>query len=101
MKNTYIINCSKFRIAIGDLHEFEDGFWITRLNVPLEFRGQGFGRQLINLILSDADKFGATLYLQVSSSGELDNTDISKWYSRNGFVESSLETFQIRRPKTR
>jgi len=86
LKNCYIIKLSPVNIAIADLTDyFEKGMIITRINVPKEFRGKGFGRDLLNQILTDADKDGVTLYLEILASGEMSYMDLEAWYMRHGF----------------
>lgn len=88
MKSCYIIKVDSTSIAIADLCDyFGDGFIITRINVPIEYRGKGFGSQLLNLILTEADKTNTTLFLEILSSGALSYSDLEKWYKRHGFKD--------------
>jgi len=60
---------------------------INRINVPLEFRGQGHARTLMAKVLRDADASGTILALHVAPSGGLSYSQLVRWYKRLGFVE--------------
>lgn len=78
--------------AIADLvepNELTPNWTITRINVPAEFRGNGYGTALLKLILADADSEGATLQLEVLSSGPLNYDELVAWYVRHGFQQAS------------
>lgn len=86
-----------FRIAIADVIPFRDGKIITRMNVPVQFRRKGFGRELLRSILDAADEEKVILYLEVASSGEMGNKVLEDWYSRRGF-EYQTDGIWKRRP---
>jgi GNAT superfamily N-acetyltransferase len=93
MKQTYIIrdpDTGNLAAAIADLvrwpKEDSKNYIITRINVMEQYRGQGFGRQILNEILSDADKEGVVLFLEPSASGGLSKQELEEWYERNGFT---------------
>lgn len=86
MKSCYIVRLSGGRGAIADLCDYYGrGMIITRINVPAEYRGQGFGKELLQQILADADAEGVTLWLEISPSDGLDYDQLHDWYTRNGF----------------
>lgn len=88
MRTCYVLPLpDSFKGAIADLAPGEiSTFWtITRINVPVEFRGQGYGKALLDMILADADSTGRTLWLQPASSGGLEQATLEAWYERNGF----------------
>src|SRR5215207_9074918 len=101
MKTCYTIKLSNYKIAIADLHqpgELFPGWTISRINVPPEFRGQGYGTKLLQMILDDADKEGLNLYLVASSSGAFTDRELEEWYTRHGFhIRDSYGTMR-RRP---
>lgn len=42
---------------------------ISRINVPMQYRGKGHGRTILKRILEDADREGITLCLEPLPSG--------------------------------
>lgn len=71
--------------AIADLVSHEGMWVITRINVPAEYRGKGYGTQLLRRICADADREGATLTLTIHASGALEHAALEAWYTRHGF----------------
>lgn len=105
MKSGYWIQVGSGRIAVADLVELLDSVWlITRINVPLGYRGRGYGRSLLEQIVEDAEAEDVTLVLEISSYGsEMDNERLQEWYMRYGFVEcedssSTLFGYFVRHP---
>jgi ribosomal protein S18 acetylase RimI-like enzyme len=88
MRTCYIVRCG-FRAAIADLIQHEGGMMITRINVPKDYRGKGYGRELLRQILVDADQEAITLHLHVSCSDGLTDQQLDAWYKRHGFVEKN------------
>lgn len=73
----------------------QEGKWlITRINVPVPLRGQGLATKLLKEILSDADEEGVTLelwpYASGANSGGLNQTQLTGWYARHGFVKQKI-----------
>lgn len=93
MKTCHVIKLSPVRIAIADLCEYEDGYIITRINVPHEFRGKGYGSQLLETIIEDARIHRVNLYLWISPSDGLNYTQLESWYTRHGFEKCDEATF--------
>lgn len=74
--------------AIADLvapGELTPNWTITRINVPEKERGNGYGSALLDQIVSDADRDGVDLQLEVSPSGGLNYDQLVEWYKRRGF----------------
>lgn len=91
------------RIAIADLTnmgEMVSGtMTITRINVPSEFRGRGYGSLLLKQVLTAADHDLVRLSLEIYPSGPLSHDDLEAWYKRHGFIQSKwLPGIYIRRP---
>jgi ribosomal protein S18 acetylase RimI-like enzyme len=85
IKNCFYTKLGGMNIAIADIVPYMRGYIITRINVPSQYRGQGYGRELLLQILEEADKHDLPLYLEVSPSGGLDYLDLVAWYTRHGF----------------
>lgn len=94
MRPHYVIRCSETKIAIADLTELEGGFYINRINVPEQFRGQRIGARLLKMVLDDADKEGVTLFIDISPYGKMTHDDLRQWYERNGFKQRKLGDFK-------
>ena len=66
---------------------------ITRINVPIKFRGMGIGTKLLKACTDWADRAdradneGIILVLNASPSGGLNRQQLVAWYERNGFQE--------------
>jgi ribosomal protein S18 acetylase RimI-like enzyme len=70
---------------------------ITRINVPEEHRGRGFGTKLLVRILDEADSEHVHLSLLVVPSGPLDYDALVSWYERHGFRQSErYPVFMVR-----
>lgn len=87
MKNVYtLIVPGHWKPCIADLHRQSCGhIYISRINVPREIRGNGYGSQLLKIIIEDADKESETLCLLPVASDGLDRTQLIEWYERYGF----------------
>lgn len=94
MKSSYHIQLSPSKIAIADLHPW--GFhghdpsglkWrVARICVPVGFRGQGIGSQLMNQITHDADVEGVSIGLEpVPYDGPEKFDDLVRFYESHGF----------------
>lgn len=85
MQSSYIDIPSR---SIVDLIDHRGGMIITRINVPkwpVNMRGQGHARTLMQQVLHDADRDSVTLYLQISPSDGLNYRQLKAWYQRLGF----------------
>lgn len=97
MKTCYI---DKEHRGIADLvppGELFPTWVITRINIPAEHRGNGYGSALLKRILVDADVEQVTLALEVFPSGPLDYDDLMYWYARHGF-RSTKHGYMVRKP---
>lgn len=101
MKSSYYQQIGN-KLAVVDLWNdcIEPGpaSMITRVNVPAEYRRQGIATRLMNQVLSDADKDGVTLVLEINPYGEMSWNQLASWYTRLGFVETDGKVF-IREPR--
>jgi ribosomal protein S18 acetylase RimI-like enzyme len=88
------------RLAVLDIGEYgkEDNYVITRINVPKEHRGQGWGRALLQDAIKIADDSGYTLWLEINPYGEMTFQQLAAWYERNGFKKVSTGVYK-RKPK--
>lgn len=91
MKTCFILKLSPSRIGIVDLTKWEDKLYeVNRINVPEQYRGKGYGSELLKILCNAADEEGATLRLYPQASGPLSNEDLTKWYKRHGFFQKNL-----------
>jgi len=101
---TFWIKLSPTALAIADLVEYhpdgvrQDGFLITRINVPFEFRSKGHGSALLKKILAAADERGEKLWLGITPSDGLSFVQLERWYFRHGFKWVGKHTM-MRKPK--
>ena len=107
MKNTYYIpdpDKGVFAAAIADvvLMPTNSGrrrhYVITRINVMEQYRGQGYGTRILDLILNDADAEGVSLFLEPVPSDGLDMDELTAWYERHGFGWGAWH--MLRRPRS-
>jgi GNAT superfamily N-acetyltransferase len=100
MQNCYV---DKAHNAIADLvrpGELTENWTVTRINVPMRHRGQGYGTALLKRILFDADVGGVTLQLEPQPSDGLSYRQLVEWYRRHGF-EFVRTGYMARSPKGR
>jgi GNAT superfamily N-acetyltransferase len=89
-------------LAIIDLVEYhpdgvtQDGWIITRINVPPAHRGKGLARALLAECLRTADDTKTTLWLEIAESDGLSFAQLEAWYLRHGF--KNLGGIYRRRP---
>jgi GNAT superfamily N-acetyltransferase len=89
MKTTYMLKVDEdFKPCIADLSKsIRCGHWyISRINVPWKARGNGYGSQLLQQIIKDADAEGAGLCLLPIPTGGMKSKALRSWYKRYGFV---------------
>ena len=85
MKNIYYIGISKDKMASIDLAPYDKGWMITRIFVPEDCRRQGFGSQVLKLVLEDADIEHVILYLPIHPYSNTEYQRLEAWYKRHGF----------------
>jgi GNAT superfamily N-acetyltransferase len=71
--------------------------------VEPEYRGQGYGRALLDAITLEADECGAVLFVNVDpyDDSPLDREALRKWYERFGFTEFQSEPLLMARTPVR
>jgi GNAT superfamily N-acetyltransferase len=88
MKDTFFDYSTRSIINLIPLaHSDKSKFWVSRVNTPPEHRGKGAATQLMTEMLQEADRQGIELYLGIYPSGDLDVTQLRKWYERFGFTQ--------------
>lgn len=102
MQSCYMIQEDIFAVVIADLSKdfIPNGLYVNRINVLPEWRGQGYGKRILDMILEDADSEGVTLYLEPRSYSDvngLTQAELEAWYLRHGF--EWLESVMIRQPR--
>ncbi len=97
MKTCYIDQVHRGIADLVSPGELTPNWTITRINIPKQYRGCGYGTALLKQILDDADQEGATLQLEPSPSGPLAYDDLVLWYKRYGFRTNSYG-YMVRTP---
>lgn len=88
MRSSFYARIDVASLAVVDLTDyFGKGLIITRVNVPEAHRGKGWGRKMMTEVLQEADKTSTTLWLEISSSGEMTWEDLRSWYEKLGFTD--------------
>lgn len=90
MKTCYVIPEVR---AIADLvlpGELTPFYTITRINVPLQYRRQGYGQRLLAMICDDADAEDLVLMLEPSPSDGPNYDQMIAWYRGYGFEMTSI-----------
>jgi len=89
MNNFYYERIGVAQCAIADVIRYGGtSYLITRINVPVLSRGEGYGRRLLAKIIEDADMGGWDLLLEVvpgGGDGDMGFKELAQWYWRNGF----------------
>ena len=91
MKTCFITRLSAVRIAILDCCPFENGFLVTRINVPNGFRGLGHASALLRECTDSADQEQIPLYLTIQPS---DGLNYEQFYTRHGFRQVHDNLYQ-------
>jgi N-acetylglutamate synthase-like GNAT family acetyltransferase len=68
----------------------KDACYLERLAVLPEKRNQGFGKALVELVLSKARELGVD-YVSIGIIAE--HTELKNWYKKLGFVEGETRKF--------
>ena len=76
------------KAAALDLTRLPEGWLLTRVQVPHEYRGQGVARQMMAEVLDWADQHDYVLYVVPSpySDSPMNRDQLQEWYERCGFV---------------
>jgi ribosomal protein S18 acetylase RimI-like enzyme len=80
-----MVGCVAFEKANSDL------CYLERLGVLPEARRKGFGRALVDHVISQANLYGAK---QISIGIFADDTELKRWYQTIGFVEGETKKFE-------
>lgn len=84
-------------LADANITEHKGGIIITRLCVPSQLRKMGYGTQILNEIIHDADEDGIILWANPTSI-TLPKEKIIAWYEKRGFVYDEKEGLMKREP---
>ncbi len=79
-----VVGCVALELANSDV------CYLERLAVLPNYRRRGFGKALVNHVLSEARLFGAH---RVSIGIIAEQTELKNWYKRIGFVEGESKEF--------
>lgn len=91
MKTYFYEKLSPRALAVIDLCDYYgEGFIITRINVPKEFRNKGVASKLLQRVLDEADKEKINLWLEISASDGLNYDQLEAWYKRHGFKGTTI-----------
>lgn len=93
MKSLYSRRLPGPRLAVLDVSSAEGipnaepgDLWLSRINVPREFRGDGIGSELLAEFLTDADLEAKAVLVTPNPTGPLDMKALISWYQRYCFV---------------
>lgn len=88
MKTNYKIG-DKGSVSVEDVFfkvaEGEKSAYIVSVFVGGGHRKKGLGRELMDMVMADADRENVVLYLTIYPSGKMSNVALRKWYKRLGF----------------
>ncbi len=104
MKHCFTLKCCNHHIAIADLStDFYSGtpsqLYLSRINVPGDHIGQGFGRTLMHQVLDAADDEAITLALELNPTYGLSFDQLEAWYRRLGFeYDDNMISVMVRNP---
>lgn len=90
MPNCFVISQARAIADLTNIGEMVPGsMTITRVNVYKDFRGLGYGSQLLRMVCEEADSYQVMLSLEINAYGPLTREELADWYVRYGFFESS------------
>ena len=72
----------------------ENGFLVTRINVPNGFRGLGHASALLRECTESADQEHIPLYLTIQPSDGLNYDQLEQFYTRHGFRQVHDNLYQ-------
>jgi len=88
----YILESNRVAVGCVALEKINsDLCYLERLGVLPEARGKGFGRALVDQVISQANLYGAKL---ISIGIIADDTKLKVWYQGIGFVEGETKEFE-------
>ena len=88
----YILETNRTEVGCVALEKANsDLCYLERLGVLPEARQNGFGRSLVDHVISQATLFRAK---QISIGIIGDDTELKRWYQRIGFVEGETKEFE-------
>lgn len=91
-----------FGVAV-DLNVFQypgqqPAVMLTRIKVPEQIRGKGYGSQALKRLTDAADGLKVPIWLTINPYGPLDYEQLKAWYMRYGWTEHEEGVF-VRWPK--
>jgi ribosomal protein S18 acetylase RimI-like enzyme len=89
LRTCYVIPEARAVLDLIPPGELTPGYTISRINVPRQHRGHGYGTRLLSMAIADADSEHADLWLEVKPSDGLTREQLIAWYARHGFKEGS------------
>ena len=97
---TLYIALSKIRIAVLDATCFRDisknEVWISRINVPPEYRGRGLGSLLITRLIEQARAQGFKSIAVTPGGYDPDRKDDQiRFYERHGFIKIEGDFYRL------
>jgi ribosomal protein S18 acetylase RimI-like enzyme len=99
MRRCYHLSVGHRATATAHLRAGMEGtWWLTNLHVPVGYRGEGYGRALLERVCEDADYYDVALRLDARPSGGLDYAALVAWYERCGFVQDN-DGYYTREPQ--
>ena len=102
MKTCYSHHCSPTAIAVVDLCRCShpQGYAITEVYVPANYRQQGIATRLMEEVIEDAELEEETLALRVAPYGDglMEVEQLEDWYARLGFRRSGRGDYMVRFP---
>jgi ribosomal protein S18 acetylase RimI-like enzyme len=100
MRTSYYKKLDTASLAVLDLtpyqHNGQPGYLLTRINVPVQHRGLGYGTMLLLECLQSADAEGAVIVLEISPSDGLNFEELGAWYTRYGFIRQEDQNVWVR-----
>lgn len=61
-------------------------YFLSFITIYKQFRGKGYGKLLLGIILKDAKKENIHIELKVDSFGKMSHNELINWYEKQGFV---------------
>jgi N-acetylglutamate synthase-like GNAT family acetyltransferase len=87
----YILESNSTAVGCVGLEKANSDFcYLERLGVLPQARRKGFGRALVDHVISQANLYGAK---QISIGIIADDTQLRRWYQRIGFIEGETKEF--------
>ena len=101
MKDIYFIRLGSYGASLNLIELSRTEWMIRRIFVPVAFRNQGHGDDLLKQAIADADHEGVDLSLTISPFDGSNYKRLESWYQRHGFINKTTHYMRVHAKNSR